>query len=325
MSLAQIDNRPETKRRVDPALQFYLEQEGQTILGFSFLWDAIVHELVVIFGCTWRDFSTTIIPGTLYTAGALRALEATPPPATVVVSLARSMTYFIVFVYSFTLANQITGVPEDQINKPDCPIVSGRISLPGAYVRWYTATAAFLLLASRWGVLRWAATWVGCTIFVTWLHGDKHWLTKNVVFLTVGTITILGAAWEFGAALTPAVRRFNVLLSVMVGIVGNIQDMRDVVGDKMIRRRTLPILLGPKKFPWVMAGVTAASPLLCWKLRLIYSTHPLAWYYGLLLTAALFYCAYRVLVGDSKGYHHQTYMVSTYIFCGCAAIPVLLP
>lgn len=39
--------------------------------------------------------------------------------------------YFWLFLYSFCLDNQITGVAEDRLNKPDRVIPSGRLPLAG--------------------------------------------------------------------------------------------------------------------------------------------------------------------------------------------------
>ncbi|KAJ7064643.1 UbiA prenyltransferase family [Mycena amicta] len=266
----------------------------------------------------------SVIPGTMYTLAAIRSLEYTPSLGFVCVLLARSIIYFLVFIYAFDLANQINGLAEDRINKPDRPLPSGRVSLRGAYVRWYLTTLALLGMGAAWGVLRWAAMWIAITIYTSWCGGDKHWTTKNLLFMSVGSLSILTAAWEIAAPITPKVWYSMLQLSAIFGIVASVQDMRDAEGDKVAGRRTLPILLGAN-FRWVMASIIAVAPVVGWKLQFIYSTHRLVGYCGALLTLAMFYMAYRVMAGRTKAYHHGTYMVLTYIYCGCVAVPMMFP
>ncbi|KAJ7064651.1 UbiA prenyltransferase family-domain-containing protein [Mycena amicta] len=317
--MAQVQKASEAKKL---ELQRVTESDG--MLGFGFLLDAIAHELAIFWGFTWRDFSLSVIPGTMYTLGAIRSLDYTPSLGFVCVSLARSAIYFLVFIYAFDLANQINGLAEDRINKPDRPLPSGLVSLRGAYVRWYLTTLALLGMAAAWGVLRWAAMWVAITIYTSWYGGDKHWTTKNLLFMSVGSLSLLTAAWEIAAPITPKAWSSMLQLSAMSGVVASVQDMRDAEGDKVAGRRTLPILLGAN-FRWVMASIIAVAPLVGWKLQFIYSTHRLVGYWSLLLMLAMFYLAYRVVSGRTKAYHHGTYMVLTYIYCGCLAVPMLFP
>ncbi|KAJ7097675.1 hypothetical protein C8R44DRAFT_811912 [Mycena epipterygia] len=230
-------------------------------LGFSFISDAIDHELRVFWDFTWRDWSMSLIPGTMRTVAALRSLDVAPSSALVTQSLMRSFIYSLLYIYAFDIANQINGVAEDRINKPDRPLSSGRVSLQGAYIRWYVTTAAHLVVGAAWGVLPWTVLW--------------HWTTKNLLFMSVGSFCLLQAAWELVAPITAHEWRWVLLLSGVFGIIASVQDMRDVEGDKIAGRRTLPIFLNP--------------------------THWLVDYCGVALTLAMLYMAYP--------YDHGTYMV----------------
>nr|GAT46417.1 predicted protein [Mycena chlorophos] len=322
------------------------------ILGVLFLYDAILHELVVFWGFTWRDFSMSVIPGSMYTLAALRSLSPTPSPEVFLTSLARSILYFLIFIYAFDLANQINGVflttlfrsilyflifiyafdlanqingvAEDRINKPDRPLSCGLVTLKGAYIRWYLTTGSLLGMAYAWGIPQWAAMWVVLTVYTSWFCGDKHWTTKNLLFMSIGSLSVLTAAWGLAAPITPHVWRSMLQLSAMFGVVASVQDMRDAAGDEVAGRRTLPILLG-SSFRWVMASIIVLAPAVGWKLGFIYSTSKYVGVCGVALTMAMFYLAYRVVVGDDKNYHHGTYMVFTYIYCGCVAVPMLFP
>ncbi|KAJ7201893.1 UbiA prenyltransferase family-domain-containing protein [Mycena pura] len=290
------------------------------ILGFSYVADAIEHELRVFWHFTWRDWSAAIIPGTMCTIAALRALDSTLSAG----FTARSVLYCLLFLYAFDIANQINGIAEDQINKPDRPLPSGRVSLRGAYIRWYASTAAYLAAGAAWGVLPWTALWVCITICLTFGDGDKHWATKNMLFMTAGSLCLLQGAWGLVAPPSARETRWTVLLSSAFGILASLQDLRDVEGDRVAGRRTLPIVLGDN-FRWVMAALTCAVPAICWKLEFLHYSHVLVGYCGAALTLSTFYMAYRILRGSSRKYDHKTYMILTYIFCGCVAVPVVFP
>ncbi|KAJ7877458.1 hypothetical protein B0H13DRAFT_2347142 [Mycena leptocephala] len=156
-------------------------------------------------------------------------------------SLMRSVIYFLLYIYSFDIANQINGVAEDRINKPDRPLSSGRVTLQGAYIRWYATTVVHLVLGAAWGVLPWTALWVLITIY-----------TSSTAATSTGGVGARRA--DHGARVG-----WVLLLSGVFGIVASVQDMRDVEGDRVAGRRTLPIVLG-SNFRWVMTLIICAAP-----------------------------------------------------------------
>ncbi|KAJ7677970.1 UbiA prenyltransferase [Mycena polygramma] len=279
--------------------------------------DAIDHELRVFWGFTWRDWSSSLFPATIYTIAALRSLDSVPNEL-IIRSHIRCTVYFLLYIYSFDIANQINGVPEDLINKPDRPLPSGLVTVQGAYIRWYITTAAHLVVGAAWGVLPWTALWVLITIYSSFLGGDKHWTTKNLIFMSFGSFSLLQAAWGLVTPNDSHQSWWALLLSGVVGVVVNVQDMRDVEGDRIAGRRTLPIILG-RNFRWVMSAIICATPFVCWLLDFMVG------YCGLGLALSMFYLAYRVFTGGSKEYDHRSYMILTYIYCGCIAVPMIFP
>ncbi|KAF7330606.1 UbiA prenyltransferase [Mycena sanguinolenta] len=279
--------------------------------------DAVGYEIRLFWAFSWRDWSMTIIPGTIPTISALRSLDSASTRL-VVESIAHSLAYFALFVYAFNLANQITGVDEDRINKPDRPLPSGLVTVRGAYIRWYAITLFHLAISATWGVLPWTIPWVLINIHVNFYGGDKHWFTKNLIFLSVGSFCQLQAAWGLVAPITLRETRWAGMLSCMLGIVMNLQDLRDVEGDRIAGRQTLPIVLGDS-FRWVMAVIICAAPFVCWV------SDFLVGYCGFGLAVSMFYVAYRVVSGGSREYDHRTYMIFTYIYCGCISVPGIFP
>ncbi|KAJ7686495.1 UbiA prenyltransferase family-domain-containing protein [Mycena rosella] len=299
--------------------------DGEHIHGLTQIRNAIYHEFRVFWDFTWRDWSASLIPGMMYTTAALRSLTPTPSTSQIASSLACSFCYFLLYIYSFDIANQINGVAEDRINKPDRPLSSGRVSLQGAYIRWYTTTAAHLLVSAALGVLPWGMLWVAITVYTSFCGGDKHWFTKNLVFMSVGSLCLLHASWALVTPLTAREWRWALTLSGVFGVVANVQDMRDVDGDRVAGRRTLPILLGDLNFRRVMVIVIAATPFFCWHLEFFKISHLIVGYCAVGLAISVLYMAFRVYRGLDKTYDHQTYMILTYIYCGCIALPMLFP
>ncbi|KAJ7201897.1 hypothetical protein GGX14DRAFT_655203 [Mycena pura] len=204
---------------------------------------------------------------------------------------------------------------------PSCPRLH---RIGGSHSSFPCALLAYLAAGAAWGVLPWTALWVFITICLTFCGGDKHWATKNVLFMTVGSLCLLHGAWGLVAPPNGRETRWTVLLSSAFGILASLQDLRDVEGDRVAGRRTLPIVLGDN-FRWVMAALSGAVPAACWKLEFLHYSHVLVGYCGAVLTLSTFYMAYRILCGSSSKYDHKTYMILTYVFCGCIAVPMLFP
>ncbi|KAF7366833.1 UbiA prenyltransferase [Mycena sanguinolenta] len=276
-----------------------------SILGFEYVSDAIEHELRVFWAFTWRDWSASLIPGAIYTVAALRSLDSVSTEV-VIQALTRSFVYFLLYIYSFDIANQINGVAEDRINKPDRPP-----ALPHSKARTSDGTPRPSCTSSS-------------ALHGAVYGGYKHWFTKNLGFMSIGSLCLLHGAWGLVAPITGHQWRWALLLSSVFGIVASVQDMRDMEGDKIAGRRTLPIVLG-NNFRWVMASLICAAPAVCWQLEFFRYTHWLVGVCSALLSLAMFYIAYRVYQGGSSRYDHKTYMILTYIYCGCVAVPMLFP
>ncbi|KAJ6482502.1 UbiA prenyltransferase family-domain-containing protein [Mycena sanguinolenta] len=275
------------------------------------------YEIRLFWAFTWRDWSAAIIPGTIRTITALRSLDS-PSTETIIKSIAHSITYFALYLYAFDIANQIAGVDEDRIDKPDRPLPSGLVTLQGAYIRWYAMTLLLLAIGAAGDVFSWTILWVFITVCLCFGGGHKHWITKNLVCMSAGSVCLLQVAWRLAAPMTIRETRWAATLSCVTGIVANVQDLRDLEGDRTIGRQTLPVVLGDN-FRWVMATIICAAPFICWLFDFLVG------YCGLVLAVSMLYIAYRVVLGDTKEYDHQTYMIFTYIYCGCIVVPAIFP
>jgi 4-hydroxybenzoate polyprenyltransferase len=75
------------------------------------------------------------------------SLSASSPYTTLLINTSKCTLLSFLVLYTFTISNQINGIEEDRIDKPDRPIVSGRVGFQGTYARYGIFTLGCLLLA----------------------------------------------------------------------------------------------------------------------------------------------------------------------------------
>ncbi|THV07130.1 hypothetical protein K435DRAFT_631608, partial [Dendrothele bispora CBS 962.96] len=202
----------------------------------------LVHELDVFLGFSWRDWSTTLIPGSIFSIGAMRTLSHKP---TIFQSYLFLVLWLTPYIYFFNLSNQITGIDEDRIDKPDRPIPSGKVTVAGAKLRWALVLAVFLSIAVYEPTLQpETICWVLTVALLCATPFGNHWFVKNCVAMSTGTWALLGASWKAIAPLTPHSERYILAISLWAGLMTHIQDLRDMKGDAAVGRQTLPLVLG---------------------------------------------------------------------------------
>ncbi|KAF9068321.1 hypothetical protein BDP27DRAFT_1327449 [Rhodocollybia butyracea] len=197
--------------------------------------------------------------------------------------------WLTLYIYWFNLSNQITGVEEDRINKPDRPIPARKVTIPAL---WPETVCWVLMVALLCG------TPLG-----------KHWFFKNFVAMTISTWALLGASWKAIAPLTTRAEHFNLAISCWAGLLISISDLRDIRGDAAIGRRTLPLVVGTSEFRWMNTlFFIPISLMVLWGSGIL-SIAPVS------LVAVHTFLGYRVMQDKGSYYDHKTYMVLTYTFC----------
>ncbi|KAJ6586281.1 UbiA prenyltransferase family [Mycena vulgaris] len=269
----------------------------------------IWHELDIFLAFSWRDWSATIIPGSIWGIGA--ALEGHVSLTSILYRFLRLVVWLTLYVYFFDLSNQLTGVAEDRVNKPDRPIPCGKVTLAGAKRRAAAALIAFVAIAILPPSLGAESTcWVLTTGFLCCTSAGQHWFGKNVLGMMLGTWALLSASWRSITPPTPEAQHHIVAIVLWVGTVLNIQDLRDVAGDRARGRRTLPVVYGDvpaRRFIAFLAIPSAIAVLWVWG---VLAVAPIT------LTVAHIWLGYRVLrTSGGPRYDHKTYMMLTYIFC----------
>jgi 4-hydroxybenzoate polyprenyltransferase len=196
---------------------------------------------------SWRfvnhDRWTTIIPASLFVLAA--AVHSSAAPGVVVIRAILGLLYFYLFIYGFTLTNQLAGMAEDRINKPFRPLVAGHCTRQSALRRAAIVLVAFPVLGWALGVAGWAILWEAVFLLHNCAGLARNWLTKDLI-MGIGVFSQLAAAWQMITPLTAPVLRWIITLAVAITLLIPLQDLRDVRGDLAVGRRTFPVCVGER-------------------------------------------------------------------------------
>ncbi|MFN6564156.1 MAG: UbiA family prenyltransferase [Nostoc sp. ChiSLP01] len=274
---------------------------------------SLLRELNLLWQFTGRDISSTIIPPILFIVAAWHYVQSSL--SEFLFALPCGTLFVWLYLFSFCLSNQIAGVEEDRINKPNRPLVTGKISLHGALVRWFLSMALFTFVGWYFGVLEWALICQMVVILHNFGGWDKHWVTKNFL-IGLGTFAHLAAVWQLMTPITPIAWRWLFLIGAIWSTLVAVQDLRDIEGDLAVNRSTFPIAFGEKAsrfllslgfgllpfiihFILMMPTQSTASTLLC----------------DVVLAVFSWFIAARIVFNRSPQEDHQTYMLFTYWYC----------
>ncbi|KAI0317448.1 UbiA prenyltransferase family [Amylostereum chailletii] len=232
----------------------------------------LFYHLTTLFLFTKSDIKTTLIPVTVF------AIVAAPVKD---ISRVPHVVFWIwLHLLQFNVSNQTLSPEEDAHNKVDRPLPSGRITLPNALVlRWALIPTCFLLsIAYSVQTLYASVALVTFTIIYDELHAHAaHWAVRNI-------INAAGfASFEWGATLVAGASRSHLddagVLAVWLsaGIFASTihtQDFKDIEGDRLVGRRTLPIVSPNHARKTVLAGLWSWSLLLvaAWNVYAITAT-----------------------------------------------------
>jgi 4-hydroxybenzoate polyprenyltransferase len=209
---------------------------------------------------TARDFPATLIPylcvgvGTFFAA----ALPMHELPAV----LLKVAVYGFLYVYAFTPINQLASIEEDRANKPNRPLPQGLITrrwmVQHAIATNILYAASGFLFAIPWPTLTWLA--------LIHLHHVRriyrHWFFKNIVFISGGAAVQLTATWGMVSPAASLPWLWIGVSSLLAGIGYNTQDIRDVAGDRLMGRKTMPIAWGEEKARIALCFVLFAIPVI---------------------------------------------------------------
>lgn len=261
-----------------------------------------------------RDISTTIFSGCTFM---LVGLHSQPPPDILhgIEKYALGSIYFFLYVYSFCIANQLAGIEEDRINKPDRPLPAGLLQPFDAKVRYAITSLALAGMGYGLGVLKWALLWIAVTLALNFGGLAKRWWTKNIVAMTLGTVAQLAAAWEIIATPTPSAWKWVIVIGLWAGVTSPTQDFRDIKGDIKNHRRTLPVLIGDSRSRTVMACIWVAMASLIHFVLFAEKPSLLAHIADGTILGYHAFIIWRLLYFRNPKQDHSTYMLYTYLYC----------
>ena len=138
----------------------------------------------------------------------------------------------------------------------------------------------------------------------------------------------MASAWQLVNPLTPIAWNWIIVLSVVIGLVIFLQDLRDVEGDKAIGRRTFPIVFGDKATRYSLAISFVLLPFVVHFLLVSPLTTATNFWATigceLLLSAICWLISYRLISFRTAKADHFTYMLFTYWYCFILVTAVIL-
>ncbi|QRK05344.1 UbiA family prenyltransferase [Archangium violaceum] len=282
----------------------------------------VYREVRLVWDFIRYDLSSTVVPMFLFMLAAakhgdVRGIE-------FLAGLGRGLIYFVLFVLSFCIANQMAGVEEDRMNKPDRPLARGDVSLEGARVRWLISMGLFTLVGWWFGVLKWTVGWQAIIYLHNFRSWAKHWLTKDLS-MGLGVLFQLLPSWALMSPLTPEVWRWTWVLATTIFLLVPVQDLRDMAGDRLSARRTMPLEIGEWPTRLILAAGFSLLPLAMhfW----MFAPEGASWtVWGCEATATLIslMIAGRVLLLRTPRADHWTYVLFTIWFCVILGSAIIL-
>ncbi|KAJ6603702.1 UbiA prenyltransferase family [Mycena sp. CBHHK59/15] len=173
---------------------------------------------------------------------------------------------------AFEIQNQITGLEEDKISKPNRPLVTGRLTVATAQ-KIYIA----LIILSLWNSA--AHGLLACSIFhlaAMCAYNEaglsEYWALKSLI----GSLGYVAYCWgmtvifeDHGRPLSETSIIAVVLSGLIFTTTGHAQDFRDRDGDAALGRKTLAIVL-----PQTFARWSLMALMFAWTAGLVYFWGP---------------------------------------------------
>ncbi len=282
----------------------------------------IASEVYLYWRFTRYDISATVIPGMLFMLAAWHSAQ--PDWHALPGLVVWGMIYFWLYCTTFCLSNQLAGEAEDRLNKPDRPLPSGLVSRRGTWIRWFGTMILFTLVGWWLGVVEWTLLWQ-VTLTLHNLGGfARHYWLKNLAMM-LGVIAQLAAAWQMVRPLTPEAYTWLIFAALTAFANISIQDLRDIDGDRLNNRRTLPIVFGTNFTRGFVAVAFVLSALLThFALFVPFGLNVGALLLDLVLAGLCLVIAGRVLLFRTTAADHVSYMLYTYWYCFVLAAAIVV-
>ncbi|KAN0118767.1 UbiA prenyltransferase family domain containing protein [Russula decolorans] len=210
---------------------------------------------------TFSDLKTTLLPTTVFAY-----LSAQDPT---VGRILCAVLWTWLHILQFCVSNQSMNPGEDALNKPWRPIPSGIVSVLNARIlRWILLPLCLSLSISLGALWHSISLAIGFIVYNE-LHLDTHWLVRNAcnawgyASFNAGASAIAGQSTMTSRTLISSAVNALIIFSTI-----HVQDFRDEVGDKLMGRRTIPMVWPEGSRVWILVMLTAWSVGLSWACEL---------------------------------------------------------
>jgi 4-hydroxybenzoate polyprenyltransferase len=223
--------------------------------------------------------------------------------------------YGLLFIYSFCVVNQLGSEVEDRINKPWRPLATGLVSRQWIIKRAIASNLLFVTVGV-WLHVPWPTlAWTALIALENFMGFHRHWFTRNVLWISAGTAVMLISTFQIVVPTTTPPWSWIAVTSVAAGIGCNAQDMRDIRGDLLINRKTLPIAWGETRARICVAIALFSIPLAQylmtdWQTRIEILIPVLA-----LSTGCIWVSAIRLLTLRGARKDHWSYQIFCCWYC----------
>ncbi len=168
----------------------------------------------------------------------------------------------------FFILDSIRDIKEDMIYNPDRPIPSGRIDESQAARLAVVLLAISLLLIIALYFVRpvldvlvfEAFALVAVTIYFVPPALKRIPMVSNVIFTSLNIFFPILAGWSLLKPPTSA--PFLIIGSLFFLALGDVEDLRDVEGDRFVGMRTLPVLIGVESAAFFFSIITLLSAMI---------------------------------------------------------------
>lgn len=262
----------------------------------------------------YRDLPTTVAAAAAFVPAGARHHALSPEAAAL--AFLKAVVFMGVYIYVFAVANQLSGVQEDSVNKPDRPLVAGLVTRAGARRRWVAGMVLFTLLGWALDVLPWTLMWQAVVVLHNFAGWGRWGPTKNLA-MVLGAIAELAAIWQLTGPLDATGWRWILTAAIVFGAIGShVQDLRDMRGDLAVGRRTLPLMIGERAARWQIGLSMTAVPLAVYALLYAperFGVAVVAW--SLVLAVLCWTVTVRVLRRRSPVADDRTWLLYQGVYC----------
>ena len=207
--------------------------------------------------------------------------------------------------------NDVFDYKIDEINKPNRPIPSGRISLENArkysYVLFGIGVALSIICSYLVNSI-WSSVIVIPAVVIMYLYARNLKAMPLIGNITVATLT--GFCFVIaGTVIACATNSLKILfISIYLGLFAVfmtlareiVKDMEDIEGDKLEGARTFPILYG-KKIPSIVSIILIVVTTLMCPILYIFKIFNISYMVIMIIPICIFlYCAYALKLNPSE-------------------------